>query len=61
LIKAHTPTNARLPFIDMSDAILGADGKPNRNLFRIDRLHPNKKGYAQWTAPIKPIPQADLR
>ncbi len=60
LIKAHTDTEPRLHFIDMTDVILGPDGKPDRSLFRIDRLHPNKKGYAKWTAVIKPILQADL-
>ena len=44
----------------MTDMILGPDGKPDRDLFRIDRLHPNKKGYAKWAATIKPILQADL-
>jgi lysophospholipase L1-like esterase len=61
LIKAHTGTDLRLHFIDMTDAILGPDGKPNRGLFRIDRLHPNQAGYAQWTATIKPVLLADLR
>lgn len=60
LIKAHTETDPRLHFIDMTDALLGLDGKPDRSLFRIDRLHPNKKGYAQWTAVIKPILESDL-
>jgi hypothetical protein len=40
--------------------ILGPDGKPDRSLFRIDRLHPNKKGYAVWTSVVKPILLADL-
>ena len=60
LIQAHTETDRRLHFIDLTPAILGPDGKPDRSLFRIDRLHPNKKGYAKWTATIKPILQADL-
>ena len=60
LIQAHTETDKRLHFIDMTDTILCPDGKPDRDLFRIDRLHPNKKGYAKWTATIKPILQADL-
>ncbi|CAG0936530.1 hypothetical protein TFLX_05411 [Thermoflexales bacterium] len=58
LIKAYTEANPRLHFIDMTATILGRDGKPDRSLFRIDRLHPNKKGYAKWTAVIKPILQA---
>ncbi len=60
LIQAHTTSDRRLHFIDLTPVILGRDGKPNRELFRIDRLHPNKKGYAQWTATIKPILQTDL-
>jgi len=60
LIEAHTQTDPRLHFIDMTDAILGPDGKPNRDLFRIDRLHPNQAGYAKWTATIKPILLADM-
>jgi lysophospholipase L1-like esterase len=60
LIRAHTTTDPRLHFIDLTDAILGTDGKPDRSLFRIDRLHPNKKGYAKWTCTIKPILQQDL-
>ncbi len=61
LIGAHAATDPRLHYIDMTDVILGADGKPDRSLFRIDRLHPNKKGYAVWTAKIKPILLADLK
>jgi lysophospholipase L1-like esterase len=61
LICAHTATDPRLHFIDMTDVILGLDGKPDRSLFRFDRLHPNKKGYAAWTAKIKPILLADLK
>ena len=60
LICDHTQTDPRLHFIDLTDVILGADGKPDRSLFRLDRLHPNKKGYTVWTAKIKPILLADL-
>jgi lysophospholipase L1-like esterase len=61
LIRAHTETDTRLHFIDMTDVIMGLDGKPDRSLFRIDRLHPNKKGYAVWTAKIRPILLTDLK
>ena len=60
LIKTHTQTDPRLRFIDMTGVILGPDGRPDRGLFRIDRLHPNKRGYVKWTATIKPILAADL-
>ena len=61
LIKAQTETDPRLHFIDLTGVILGADGKPRRDLYRFDRLHPNKQGYAVWTATIKPILQAEMQ
>ncbi len=61
LVRAHTATDPRLRFIDLTGVILGPDGKPDRSLYRIDRLHPNKKGYAVWTAVIKPILLDDLK
>jgi lysophospholipase L1-like esterase len=30
------------------------DGKPDRSLFRFDRIHLNKKGYARWTQILRP-------
>ena len=60
LIKAHTETDKRLHFIDLTDTMLGPDGKPDRSLFRIDRLHPNKPGYIKWALVIKPILLRDL-
>ena len=60
LIQAHTQTDSRLHFIDLTEVLLGPDGKPKRDLFRIDRLHPNQKGYAEWTAVIKPILERDF-
>jgi len=61
LIGAYTKSQPLLHFIDLTAAILRSDGKPDRSLFRIDRLHPNKKGYAVWTSTIKPILLADLK
>ncbi len=59
LIQAHTATDPRLHFIDIAPRFLGPDGKPRRELFRVDRLHPNALGYAQWTAIIKPALLSD--
>jgi Uncharacterized ACR, COG1993 len=39
LIKAHTETDERLHFIDLTEAIMGPDGQPDRSLFRLDRLY----------------------
>ncbi len=55
LIRTYTETGSRLYFIDLTRAILRPDGKPDRSLYRFDRLHPNAKGYARWTAVIKPV------
>jgi lysophospholipase L1-like esterase len=60
LIQAKVQTDALLRFIELTDAILAPNGRPDRSLFRADRLHPNHKGYARWTAVIKPILLADL-
>ena len=60
LIYEHTLTDPHLRFIDLTEYLLGADGKPDRSLYRIDRLHPNAKGYVKWTAVIKPRLEADL-
>ena len=60
LILQHTQSDPRLRFIDLTDHLLGPDGKPDRSLYRFDRLHPNQKGYAKWTAVIKPLLTADL-
>ena len=60
LIQEHTQSDPSLRFIDLTEHLLGADGKPDRSLYRIDRLHPNAKGYLKWTAVIKPRLEAEL-
>ena len=60
MIREHTLSDSLLRFIDLTDHLLGADGKPDRSLYRADRLHPNQKGYAKWTMVIKPRLEADL-
>jgi lysophospholipase L1-like esterase len=59
-IRAHTETDPALRFIDIAGAFLGPDGRPDRRLFRRDRLHPNAWGYEKWTALIKPVLLADF-
>jgi lysophospholipase L1-like esterase len=59
-IKAYTETDQRLHFIDLTNEILGPDGRPKRDLYIWDRLHPSAKGYALWTSIIKPTLEADL-
>ena len=53
-IKAWTTTDARLGYIDVYAAMLGADGQPKADIFVEDRLHMNPKGYAIWRAIVGP-------
>jgi lysophospholipase L1-like esterase len=55
LIAAYIQTQPRVQFIDVASAMLDAQGKPRRELFRSDGLHLNAKGYELWTAIVKPI------
>ena len=55
MIEAYCRTQDRVKFIDVSAAMLDADGKPRRELFRWDGLHMNARGYALWTSIIKPV------
>jgi lysophospholipase L1-like esterase len=59
LIQNYTQDNPNLLFIDFNHQLLNQDGKPNRNLYKYDGIHPNKKGYAIWTAAIKPQLELD--
>jgi lysophospholipase L1-like esterase len=60
LIQEQAQSDPNLRCIDLTAQLLDADGKPDRSLYRLDRLHPNSKGYARWTAVIKPRLAADL-
>ena len=54
LIGEQVQADPRLRFIDLSQALLGSDGLPDRGLLRSDGLHPSKRGYAEvWAPAIK--------
>jgi lysophospholipase L1-like esterase len=55
MIEAYCGTEGRVKFIDVSAAMLDAQGKPRRELFRWDGLHMNGQGYALWTSIIKHV------
>ncbi len=55
LIAAYISTQPRIQFIDVDQAMLDPRGKTRSELFRWDGLHMNAKGYAVWTAIIKPV------
>lgn len=54
LAEEYIKTDKRLEYINIHDAMLGADGKPLPDIFVADQLHMNPKGYAIWTKIIAP-------
>jgi lysophospholipase L1-like esterase len=58
LIEAFAPAATRACTSSTSAARVARPGRQAgaSSLYRFDRLHPNKKGYAVWTAVIKPRP-----
>jgi len=57
LIRHYVMTNAHLHYIDVTPVMHRTDGKLKENLFGIDRLHMNSRGYALWV----PVIQKALR
>ena len=58
LIREYAAREPGVHVIDTRDRFLGNDGKPIRGLFRWDRLHPNRQGYALLAGAIRPVLQA---
>lgn len=54
-IQALAVADPHLDFIEAGSVLLGADGKPRRELFRFDGLHLDAEGYAAWTSVIRPV------
>ncbi len=60
LLAKACAENPRLTFIDIATPMLTDGGKPGHDLFRDDLLHMNEKGYAIWTATVRPVLLKDL-
>ncbi|HEX3716410.1 MAG TPA: SGNH/GDSL hydrolase family protein [Verrucomicrobiae bacterium] len=54
LIQDYIDKDSQCAFINVYPAMLGSDGKPNSNIYVLDRLHMNAKGYAIWRSIIAP-------
>ncbi|RYD50427.1 MAG: hypothetical protein EOP60_11710 [Sphingomonadales bacterium] len=48
LVRGFTESDKRLGYIDVFDAMLGADGMPRPELYLGDGLHMTAAGYAIW-------------
>ncbi len=53
LIKNYCKNRRHLYFISTSKSFLGADGKPDPELFQQDMLHLNDQGYRIWAECIR--------
>lgn len=54
-LKELCAVDPKLTFVDISPALLGADGKPDESLYVKDRLHTTAEGYARIAAILKPV------
>ena len=48
-------TKPQVQFVDVSTAMLDSSGKPRRDLYRWDGLHPSEQCYALWRSILRPI------
>ena len=55
MIAQFAKARPGLHYVDISETLMGADGKPDPSLFIEDQLHMNSSGYAKWTAALRPI------
>lgn len=55
LLKQYLSTGKNLVYLDLFDAYMGADGKPNEKLFVEDKLHNNAAGYAVRARLMRPL------
>ena len=54
LVRRQAAADRRLAYADVFSPMLGADGKPRKELFVDDGLHMTPAGYAIWTRVIAP-------
>ncbi|MBI3467383.1 MAG: hypothetical protein HY000_30610 [Planctomycetes bacterium] len=53
LIAEFTRQDSRLGFVDVTEAMLGADGEPRPELFVKDGLHLSPAGYKLWSSLVR--------
>jgi len=58
LVKQYCATHAHLTFVDIVPQMLGADGKPRKELLVEDELHMTAAGYKIWNDALRPILQS---
>lgn len=54
LIRALADSDERVDFVDVWPTMLGADGRPRRELLVEDGLHLSPEGYRVWASLVRP-------
>jgi lysophospholipase L1-like esterase len=54
LIRSYCQSHSHCVYLDVTPAMLGADGKPKPELFIADGQHMTPEGYKVWTGLIRP-------
>lgn len=55
LIRIFLASQLNTAYVDIYDLMLGADGKPVKDLYKSDGLHMTAKGYHIWKEAITPV------
>jgi len=54
LVRQYCSTHSNLTFVDIVPQMLGADGKPRKELLVEDGLHMTPAGYKIWNDALRP-------
>lgn len=57
LVRQHCATRPHLTFVDIVTPMVGADGKPRKELLVEDGLHMTPAGYQVWNDALRPLLQ----
>jgi lysophospholipase L1-like esterase len=57
LVRQYCATHAHLGFVDIVARMIGADGKPRKELLLDDGLHMTPAGYRIWNDALRPLLQ----
>lgn len=55
LLARMCSRDPRLSCVDITQTLLGPDGKPQEDLYLPDKLHMKPETYARWTAVVRPV------
>lgn len=55
MVEEFAQDRPNLRYLDIGETLLGADGRPDLDLFTEDKLHINGKGYKRWVELLNPI------